>query len=320
MKINQTLWLLLLLMWGMNGYSQMPKSARSPHGKGLRIECSECHDPNGWKLRKTTTFNHDKTHFPLRGQHKMIDCRKCHTSLVFSETKADCNACHTDIHQGTVGLDCQRCHNTNSWIVNNVKQIHQQRGFALVGAHAAADCKRCHKSASQLRFENMHTDCDACHHQDYEAAVITVPNSTLKGTHRSLGFNTDCNRCHNMVGKSWAYNGKGFEHGFFPLRGGHANLSCDHCHPDGYNPKPSTKCSDCHSSKQAIQKVPAHNTAFASHECSECHTYLSWNIVKFKNHKSYRSMSKHKHEGCLECHDNDETYKPNCRKCHNFDL
>lgn len=320
---------LSLLLWGMALFAQMPQSAKSPHGKGLHIQCSECHDPNGWKLRTNSSFNHDKrTHFPLKGQHKMLDCRKCHPTLVFNEAKSDCNSCHTDVHQQTVGNDCQRCHNTSSWLVTNIKQIHQQKGFALVGAHAAADCSRCHKAASQLQFENMHTDCYACHYQVYESAKITEPNivdpsSARTGTHREFGFNTDCYRCHNMVGRSWAYNGKGFEHGFFPLKGGHANLSCDQCHVFGFGPenKLDPDCKSCHEGKlyQAKQTYPAHNTAFASHQCSECHTYLGWNIVKFKNHKNWRDKSKHNGKGCLECHDNNDTWKPDCRKCHNFD-
>lgn len=303
----------------MTLFAQIPKSSKSPHGTGFRMECNECHDPNGWKLRKATTFNHDKTHFPLRGQHKMMDCRKCHPTLVFSEAKTDCNSCHTDVHQQTVGLDCQRCHTTNSWIVYNVKQIHQQRGFSLVGSHAAADCQRCHKSASQLQFENINTDCDACHHQQYESS--TIKQFGLNATHRSLGFNTDCNRCHNMVGRSWAYNGKGFEHGFFPLKGGHANLACDQCHWDGFNTKLSPDCVSCHegSYAKATSKYPAHATAFKSHDCTECHSTLGWNIIKFKNHRSWEDKNKHKGVGCLECHDNNGTYKADCRKCHDSD-
>ena len=318
LKMHRFISLTFLLIWGMTLFGQMPKSAKSPHGKGLHIECSECHDPNGWEVRAMTTFNHDKrTHFPLKGQHKMLDCRKCHPTLLFNEAKSDCNSCHTDVHQQTVGNDCQRCHNTSSWLVTNIKQIHQQKGFALVGAHAAADCSRCHKAASQLQFENMHTDCYACHYQVYESS--TIKQFGQNATHRSLGFNTDCNRCHNMVGRSWSYNGKGFEHGFFPLKGGHANLTCDQCHWDGFNTKLSPECSSCHGTYTASQKVPAHETVFKSHECSECHTYLGWNVVKFKNHKNWRDKSKHDGKGCLECHDNNDTWKPDCRKCHNFD-
>lgn len=322
MKIARTIGVLLLLLWATNGYSQSiaARSQKSPHGKWFKMDCGECHDPNGWKLRKNPTFNHDKTHFPLKGQHKMIDCRKCHSTLVFSEAKPDCNACHTDVHQQTVGQDCNRCHTTNSWIVTNIRQIHQQKGFALVGSHAAADCSRCHKAASQLQFENMHTSCDACHHQQYESS--TIKQFGLNATHRSLGFNNDCYRCHNQVGKSWAYNGKGFEHGFFPLAGGHANLTCDQCHWDGFNTKLSRDCEACHSSYKAWAKFPAHmeGGAYTSHACSECHTYLSWNkIVFFGKHKPFRDKSKHKSVGCHECHNNNLENTHSCRKCHNFD-
>lgn len=298
-------------------------TAESPHGKSLKIECSVCHSPNSWTYKKNATFNHNKTHFPLRGQHNMTDCRSCHTSLVFSEARTECASCHKDMHQGTVGNDCNRCHTPDSWIVKNVKQLHQEQGFALVGDHATADCNNCHKSASLLRFDNLNSECVACHKTQYDAATIIIPGSTDRIPHSELptvGSKTDCYHCHNMVGRSWSYTGKGFEHGFFPLKGGHDGLSCVDCHWNGYSNTLSRECSSCHSSYKAEAKFPAHTSAYLNHECSECHTYLGWNIIKFKNHKPWHDSGEHKNVACLECHNNDVTYKPNCRKCHNFDF
>lgn len=313
-------------------------AATSPHGKGFKMDCAVCHSPVGWQFKeKDNTFNHNKTGFPLRGQHNMLKCRQCHTTLVFSEVNKSCISCHKDMHQGTVGPDCERCHNTQSWIVKNIRQVHQRKGFALVGAHATADCNFCHHGASQLRFENLRSDCAACHQAQYDAAIIQVPNRdqiyVAPIPHKDLpdqGDKKDCYRCHNMVGRSWSSKGKGFEHGFFPLKGGHAAVACVSCHWGGFNPpggdqglptKLSPECSSCHSSYRGEKVVAAHATLYTKFACSNCHTVLSWNNVKFKMHDSWFKISSgdHKGVGCLECHNNDETYKANCRRCHNFD-
>src|ERR1035437_3103453 len=128
---------------------------QSPHGDKLGIKCDVCHVTDGWIKIKTTEFNHNKTSFPLIGQHKTVNCRSCHPTLKFSEAKTDCNACHKDVHQQTVGQDCNRCHTPTSWIVQNITQIHNQSRFPLRGFHAHMDCYQCHKSASLLRFEPM---------------------------------------------------------------------------------------------------------------------------------------------------------------------
>ena len=289
---------------------------KSPHGEKLNINCSVCHTTDNWNKIKTREFDHNKTKFPLVGQHKTVDCRKCHTSLTFSESKKECSACHIDIHQGTVGNDCERCHTPNSWIVTKVKQIHQQAGFELVGAHAAADCARCHTSASMLRFDNIRTDCYGCHKAKYD--------ETTGGSidHKAIGFDTDCARCHTMTGFEWSASGKGFDHSFFPLSGGH-NIACDACHfENDYKTKLSPECSACHGVSNN-NPVLAHKGQWAKYECSECHTIQGWSsIKKFAQHDSnwgriYSGEHKGKWDSCTDCHNNPT--KATCNKCHDFE-
>lgn len=301
-------------------FASLSLGSKSPHGKNFKLDCNQCHQPTGWVLKKNYTFNHDKTHFKLKGQHKAISCRTCHPTLVFSEATPDCAACHKDMHEGTVGRDCNRCHTTDSWIVKNVKQIHQQRGFALVGLHASADCNFCHKSASSLRFNNLNSECVSCHRQQYETAQISSPDLPQnKNTHRGFGFNTDCFKCHNMVGRDWSYSGRGFEHGFFPLVGGH-KIECASCHWDGFNTKLSPNCSTCHEDKynQAKAAVPAHNNPgkIGKYNCTQCHSAYGWNIVKFKQHPPYDEDDEHKNEACLGCHYNTYVFDYGCKRCH----
>ncbi|MDD5184535.1 MAG: cytochrome c3 family protein [Paludibacter sp.] len=288
----------------------------SPHGAKLKVACAVCHTTENWSKIKENGFNHNTTKFPLVGQHKMVDCRKCHTSLDFSKATTNCASCHTDIHEGTVGNDCASCHKTNSWIVTNIRQIHRQQGFPLLGEHAAADCNRCHTSASALRFNNIRTDCYSCHQFQYE--------NTIKPNHKTSGFGTDCERCHNMAGVSWNLIGKGFDHGVFPLTGAH-NIACENCHfENNYSVKLSTECSSCHSPGPANTTSPVHTTKFLKFACNDCHNTTSWsNGIKFIQHDgSYGRIYSGKHKGkwnsCTDCHNNDAAYVANCLKCHNF--
>jgi hypothetical protein len=296
------------LMAGLNA-----ESKKSPHGDKLKTDCAVCHTTNGWNVIKPNGFNHNKTRFPLKGQHQQVNCKSCHTSLKFEEAKTDCNSCHKDVHEGTVGFDCARCHSTNSWIVSNIRQIHQQDGFVMLGAHATADCNRCHTSASKLRFENRRSDCYACHQSNFEAT--TSPN------HKQLGFSTDCESCHSMSGRDWTAKGKGFDHGFFPLVGGH-NIECTACHYDNYKENLSTKCDFCHSVSNS-NPIPAHQTKFATYECNACHSVNGWTSgIKFRTHDSWGKIYSGKHRGkwsaCTDCHTNDAAYEPRCNKCHRF--
>jgi hypothetical protein len=97
--------ILLTFHFSVNNYAQ------SQHGETFDIDCSNCHDSESWKVDlKKVTFDHSATKFKLIGQHKNVDCRSCHTSLIFSGTSPECISCHTDIHAGTTGADCSVCH------------------------------------------------------------------------------------------------------------------------------------------------------------------------------------------------------------------
>jgi hypothetical protein len=291
---------------------------KSPHGEKFKTECAVCHLTKSWTKIKPDGFNHNKTSFPLKGQHNAVTCKKCHPTLVFEDKiPRECVSCHNDIHEGTVGKDCKRCHNQNDWFVKNIRQIHLQVGFALIGEHAAADCNRCHTSASLLRFNNIQTGCYSCHRNEYEM--------TVKPNHRTVGYSTDCQRCHNMSGQTWRSIGNGFDHGYFPLVGGHKSAQCDYCHINNdFNTKLNKNCdaAGCH---DGVDKsaTPAHTTKFKTFACADCHTSaISWNTVKFPIHDAYGRIYSGTHKGkwtaCSDCHTNDAAYTSFCSKCHNF--
>jgi len=288
---------------------------QSPHGKTFKMKCSDCHTTENWNDVKPENFNHNSTKFPLVGQHKTVGCRECHPTLVFSDAPTECAECHKDIHQQTVGTDCARCHTPESWLVKNskIKEIHHQSGFPLVGAHATADCQRCHVSASHQRYDVISTECYSCHRDKYLAT--TNPN------HQAAGFGPDCNRCHNMVGKQWNGASQGFEHGFFPLKGGH-QIDCIQCHTtSGAYTGLSKECVSCHLSDYNATTNPKHSSSGFSKECQTCHSITSWKGASFDHDSKYFPIYSGKHKGkwnaCTDCHTNAANYGTfTCLNCH----
>jgi hypothetical protein len=49
---------------------------KDEHKGRLGNDCLKCHNFNDWKSAKN--FDHDKTRYPLTGEHKTVKCEKCH--------------------------------------------------------------------------------------------------------------------------------------------------------------------------------------------------------------------------------------------------
>ena len=154
--------------------------------------------------------------------------------------------------------ECELCHTAKGWKTVKVspKFDHAKSGFALAGAHAAANCMGCHTS---LNFAQSKTQCASCH-QD---------------PHRSeMGPN--CARCHG----SRSFQDRGpmvREHQLtrFPLTGSHATLECESCHKPAAQGKmqfvgTSAECYSCH--RPQYETAPNHKSAGYSTQCQTCHT------------------------------------------------
>ena len=287
----------------------------SPHGEELEISCQDCHTTDGWDYNSSTSlFNHDITAFPLKGMHTDVACMTCHTSLVFSEAQPDCMSCHSDIHEQTVGMDCARCHTSETWIVTNTTEMHQQSRFPLLGAHATADCFECHTAPSQLRFDPLGINCIDCHQEDYYSS--TSPN------HIESGYSTDCAQCHQVNAFSWT--GPNFTHTFFPLTLGHDIRDCDQCHTPGADYSTiSSDCFTCHESDYAASSNPNHQQAELSTNCLDCHTTQpGWKPADFRTHDNlYFPIYSGEHNGewetCTDCHTSSSNYGIfSCINCH----
>lgn len=285
---------------------------QSPHGDSLKIDCSVCHDPSGWKLKKNLDlFNHNATAFALEGRHISIDCKDCHRSLVFSETSSQCSSCHSDVHQMTLGNDCSRCHTSVDWGVNQVTDLHAENGFALIGAHQGLSCVDCHKSETNLKFDRIGNDCTNCHMNDFLSAK--------NPDHSQAGFSTNCIECHDPISNNWS--SENFNHDFFPLTSGHDISDCKLCHHTNNFSDASSECSSCHLQDFANTANPDHTNLDFSTACTECHTSDSWSPSTF-DHSTYPFIGKHMAiaNDCNSCHHNNYNNTPNtCGGCHMLD-
>ncbi|MEQ1587653.1 MAG: hypothetical protein ABL895_17335, partial [Cyclobacteriaceae bacterium] len=284
--------------------------AQSPHGESLKMDCAACHVSSGWlPVRKKMNFNHDATSFPLEGIHKQADCKECHTSLVFGNAPSDCVSCHTDVHSMSVGNNCARCHTPQTWIVDNIPELHEANGFPLVGSHSSPACLDCHVSETNLRFDRIGNDCINCHQDDYLA--------TKTPDHQKANYSTNCAECHDPFSDGW--NSELVNHDFFPLTLGHAIQDCRQCHLTSNYSDASPECISCHSKDFSATKNPNHTTNNFSKTCTECHDLEAWAPSNFDHNTIYPLQGAHKSiaNNCIECHAAGYVNTPNtCVGCH----
>ncbi|WP_136073129.1 hypothetical protein [Candidatus Ulvibacter alkanivorans] len=282
---------------------------QSPHGESLTIDCAQCHNPEGWTIEtETLQFDHNTTDFELEGTHAQVDCKACHTTLVFDEAPTDCFSCHTDVHSQSVGNDCMRCHTSESWLVFNIPEIHEENGFPLIGAHTNLSCVECHSDESTLIFNRIGNECIECHRDDYVA--------TQNPNHLAAGFSTDCLECHNPLGFGW--DAEGITHDFFPLTQGHDIQDCNQCHTTGNFSDASPDCFSCHMEDFATTTNPNHANAGFSTDCIECHTTSPGWMPATVDHDFFPLTLGHDIQDCNQCHENGNfnNTPTDCFACH----
>jgi hypothetical protein len=127
------------------------------HAGKFGADCAACHQPSNWE---DVTFDHNKSNFPLTGQHAGLACEQCHTDQQFAGLSTACVTCHTDpaYHAGLFSTDCASCHTTNNWLATYTGS---HPGIADEGGsgvnHGNTNCRTCH--TQNLRSAT----CLACH-------------------------------------------------------------------------------------------------------------------------------------------------------------
>ena len=311
-----------------NVYKDTPKNCYACHRKtddqkghkGLYGEkCDTCHGTKAWKPSK---FDHDvDTKYVLKGKHHTTACKECHTGNLYPQNPKDklsqeCYACHKkdDKHKESLGTNCAACHIEKGWKEQG-KFDHDKTHFPLLGKHAQAECKQCHKS--QL-FKEAPSECIACHQKDDKHKA-------------TLG--EDCASCH--IEKGWKELPK-FDHNKtkFPLRNAHAatTIKCTACHKDLVSFRNTAlTCISCH------KKDDKHETQLGD-KCDTCHNDKAWKGTNFNHGKSRFPLTgqhilaeckschltlryKDAKRDCYSCHKNDDKHKRvfgvECASCHN---
>ncbi len=284
--------------------------AQSPHGESLKLDCADCHDPSSWtKISDSILFDHNNTEFPLVETHQLVDCKQCHSSLIFQEANSDCVACHTDVHSMSVGNDCARCHTPQNWLVDHIPELHEENGFPLIGTHGTLSCVDCHLSETNLRFDRIGNDCINCHMDDY--------NSTQSPNHVAAGFSTYCIDCHAPYADSWQT--EFIDHSFFPLIEGHDIQDCGQCHTSSNFSNTSSECVSCHLNDYSSSTSPNHNNAGFSTDCADCHDISSWVPSNWDHNTVYPLKGAHLSiaNDCKACHSSDFSNPiETCFNCH----
>ncbi|MEK7263461.1 MAG: hypothetical protein AAB071_02995 [Bacteroidota bacterium] len=293
-------------------------SQESPHGN-LTIACTDCHTTTSFsQLRIDARFDHTiQTNFSLNGQHKIVQCQSCHTSLVFSDEKGkaqQCISCHTDQHRGEVGKQCERCHNTKSWVVTDMLEKHQASRFPLLGVHRSVNCKQCHTNTEKNEFVGLPLDCAGCHRKDFD--------ETIKPNHIAVGIKMACEECHQVTSQKW--NSSTFQHLPFSFmkQAAHSNLTCEQCHNKKTSGTP-TDCYGCHKTDFNNVQTPNHLAGQFSHQCATCHQPNTW-IPSHFNHSitQFPLAGAHLAVQCQQCHSNGNysSLPVDCYSCHQNDF
>jgi hypothetical protein len=279
----------------------------SPNHKAAAFPttCELCHSTYDWN---GSNFDHNRT-FALRGSHKGLVCSKCHKGGVYKGTPRDCSTCHIKDYTNTSNpnhqaagfpLSCETCHNETTW--KGAKFDHD-KFFKLLGSHKGMDCSKCHAGG---RYKGTPRDCATCHLKDY--------NKTTNPNHKSAGFPTSCDLCHNQ--SSW--KGATFDHNkYFVLKGSHKGLACSKCHPGGRYRGTPKDCATCHIQDYNKTTSPNHKVSGFPTKCEICHNETTWKGATFDHRAFPINSGKHKGLSCTDCHPKLSQPKVfTCLSCH----
>ena len=254
------------------GVLKQETSLAPPTHAGL-TRCVACHQPTGWT---DVSFSHERTGFPLVGQHNGSPCRSCHLDGFERPLPTACGSCHQDPHRGDLGMRCETCHTPETWRSDFNADAHRRTNFPLVGRHAFLPCVECHPDARDRSFSGPAVPCVGCHLDDYRR--------TRGGSidHEAMGFSTECRECHDP----WSFERGRFagHDACFQLSGTeHASIPCFDCHrsipqgpPAGTCNTGTAACSSCHEHScgemdHEHRRVPGYQCK--DRKCYECHRF-----------------------------------------------
>lgn len=325
-----------------------------PHRGGLGAGCGSCHSTRGFRVVDRRRFDHDRTRYPLRGQHAAVRCAACHQPGWPAGRQprfATCTDCHADAHAGTATragrpAGCESCHRVEGWSPSTYTVAeHGRARYALEGAHREVRCADCHVRApagraaaglgtAGVQLRPRADDCTACHADPHDGRFAARGAMAVSG---------GCAACHGMTAfRPAAITVEGHERFAFRLEGAHRATPCESCHAALRAPaaRPARKgaratpvaltverraCADCHETPHGDQfaGVPARG-------CDACHDSERFAPApKFDHDRDarFKLAGAHARVACGNCHPAEPAagggrqvrYRPlasRCQDCH----
>ena len=311
--------------WGWVGLERECLSCHEDvHHGHLGTACAKCHVTTSFKKINRASFDHDRTHYPLRGRHAVVACDKCHDfsggKIQSSPRFASCNDCHKDAHAGTATLagrlaDCTSCHTVDGWQPSTYTVAqHRLAKYALDGKHQQVKCGACHVKnpagvpvtqlgSAAVWMRPVTAQCRDCHADDHGGQLASRPN---RGA---------CSACHTVSGwKPSTFTVAAHAPLRLRLEGRHAEIECRACHgPNRTGLAPllavpvlgkagvaltlkETDCVACH--------LDPHEGSYP--RCLDCHGLRKFrpSTVDIAAHKRYKLPLDGAHGAvpCVACH------------------
>ena len=278
---------------------------RDPHNGQFQPEdCDSCHSVEvaAFAMRP---YDHDRTDFPLVGQHVDVTCEECHgegtTAVYVNMAYEDCDACHEDVHDGRhEPTACKVCHIEDGFDVQFFD--HDQTNFPHTGSHIGLDCEKCHRPGQWNGIP--HESCNDCHY--------------TKNPHREVIGNDECEDCH----VTQAFADILFDHAAnteFDLAPAHSEHACTECHTYIYHFEGLDQtCTACHLDDRPLGHYEG--------ECGSCHEAAQWfpGGLGDADHAitGFALEGAHSLLPCESCHPEGRPRgqaEPGCQACHMSD-
>jgi len=314
---------------------------KDPHAGRLGTSCAGCHTTAGFERIQPGQFDHDRTGFPLRGEHVEVKCDSCHRPGRPRPLKhARCTDCHQDRHAGQLagradGGRCESCHDVTGFKPPRfTPDDHARTRLPLTGAHLAVACDACHREVPLERLRSVGVRPPAGSPPRTEQ--LRFASSACSGCHddphggRTARYGA-CETCHAAT--AWAT--VRFDHARtgFPLAGAHVRAPCRACHPgEGGTLAPAgrpTSCSGCHRDPHAGPFARRFGRDGRT-DCAVCHEPTSWESMRFDHDRrtSFPLQGAHRSVPCAQCHLREEEGRRmirysglgrTCSACHGAD-
>jgi hypothetical protein len=309
-----------------------------PHRPSLGEKCQQCHSVEGWMIIRNALKErefHDKTRYPLKGEHMNVACTACHgpfpgiPAQFKNMTFGACIDCHPDAHEGQMPKDtangprCENCHSVEGFKPTAFElKEHQKTRYPLEGAHRVVACNACHAAEPKLAERVPPAARQYLRRRSrqelFSLAAFSLPKASPTGPCEACHADAHagqfkpeqaCASCHAVAAWSPLPHFQHDRDTSFPLTGKHASAACVSCHrkvmiggaPTAQWVGQAKACDACH--------VDVHVGQFAKSasagDCGACHDTTDFKKSAFVHappFTTYLLEGAHAKVDCDGCH------------------